>query len=273
MNTSENQNGAPKGHAMPLVKYLETTPLFTVDEIKDRFGKRGSARTIANVLHRIKQQGRVRAVARGVYAGASSSTPLDRYAVPGRLRPDAVVAFHSALEFHGVANQVFQTVYYFSARHRRDVAYEGVVYHRVGEPRALQRSGKLVFGVERAADQVRVTGRERSFVDCLLFLEYSGGVEELDRCLTMFPSFDFDVALEYLKLLRRPWLYARVGYLLDRHADSLFFSGKQRDAFLTRRPRGVAYLEQKRPGGRWLETWNLMVPESMALSDKERAQQ
>jgi hypothetical protein len=32
--------------------------------------------------------------------------------------------------------------------------------------------------------------------------------------LTMFPSFDFDVALEYLRLLRMPWLYARLGFLL-----------------------------------------------------------
>ena len=93
-------------------------------------------------------------------------------------------------------------------------------------------------------------------------------MEELDRCLTMFPSFDFDVALEYLKLLRQPWLYARVGYLLDRHADRLFFSGKHRDAFLTRRPRGVAYLERKRPGLRWVETWNLMVPETMLFSSE-----
>ena len=48
----------------------------------------------------------------------------------------------------------------------------------------------------------------------------------------MFPSFDFDVALEYLKLLRQLWLYTRLGYLLDRHADRLLFSGKWLDAFL-----------------------------------------
>ena len=35
----------------------------------------------------------------------------------------------------------------------------------------------------------------------------------------MFPSFDFEAALAYLKLLRRPWLYARLGFLLDRHAE------------------------------------------------------
>lgn len=67
--------------------------------------------------------------------------------------------------------------------------------------------------------------RERSFVDCLLFLEYGGGVEELDRCLAMFPSFDFDAALEYLKLLRRPWLYARLAnfaVLVHRRAQHYF---------------------------------------------------
>ena len=251
-----------------LVRYMEATPLFTVQELKDRYGNHSSQRTILNVLHRLKKQGRVQAVARGVYAGASASSPPNRYALPRRVREDAVLACHSALEFHGVANQVFQAVYFFSAQHRRDVVFDGVVYHRVAPPSALRRSGKLNFQVEQTADQVRVTGRERSFVDSLLFLEFGGGAAELDKCLAMLPSFDFDVALEYLKLLRQPWLYARVGYLLDRHADRLFFSGKHRDAFLARRPRGVAYLERKSRGLRWVETWNLMVPETMLPSSE-----
>jgi predicted transcriptional regulator of viral defense system len=66
---------------------------------------------------------------------------------------------------------------------------------------------------------IRATSRERSLVDCLASLEYSGGIEELDLCLAAFPSFDFDAAFEYLRLLQRPWLYSRLGYMLDRHAD------------------------------------------------------
>ncbi len=83
-----------------------------------------------------------------------------------------------------------------------------------------------------------VTERERSFVDCLMFPDYGGG-EELDKSLAMFPSFDFDAALEYLKLLHKPWLYSRLGFLLDRHADRLFFRGKPRDKFLRHLPSGV----------------------------------
>jgi predicted transcriptional regulator of viral defense system len=49
---------------------------------------------------------------------------------------------------------------------------------------------------------------ERTVVDSLLFLEYSGGVDELDKALATF-SFAFYAALAYLKLLKRPWLSSR----------------------------------------------------------------
>ena len=107
-------------------------------------------------------------------------------------------------------------------------------------------------------------------MDCLLFLDHSGGVEELDKSLGMFPSFNFDVALEYLKFLRKPWLYSRLGFLLDRHADKLFFRGAAREQFLRKLPRGIAYLSSKRPGNRWVPTWRLMVPETLAPSAEPR---
>ncbi len=249
-----------------LTQYAQSSPLFTLEELGDRYNKKSQSRTVRNMLYRLKRQGRVRQLTKGVYAGALATASVNRYSVPSKLRKDAVVAFHSALEFHGVANQVFQTVYYLSVRPRRDVAFDGVTYHSVAPPRQLLRAHRFDFQVELSRDKVRVTGRERSIVDCLAFLEYSGGADELDRSLAMFPSFGFEAALEYLKLLRMPWLYARLGFLLDRHAEKLFFRGKSRDDFLRRLPRGVAYLERKRPGNRWVPTWNLMVPETLAPS-------
>ena len=99
-------------------------------------------------------------------------------------------------------------------------------------------------------------------------LDYSGGAEELDKALAMFPSFNFDAALEYLELLRKPWLYSRLGFLLDRHADKMFFRGAAREQFLRGLPKGVAYLGSKRPGNRWVPTWKLMVPETFAPSSE-----
>ena len=141
----------------------------------------------------------MRLVANGVYSGAFATIPLNRYSVPRALRHDAVVALHSALEVHGAANQTFQTVYYFSQHARKDVVFDGVTYHRVAPPRTHTGSADARFQTELVADNVLVTQRERALVDCLLLLDYSGGVDELDKCLAMFPSFDFQAALTYLK--------------------------------------------------------------------------
>ena len=201
-------------------------------------------------------------------ATASASQSLTQ--IPGLIvaRTALQAAMCGSLELHGVANQVFQTVYYFSAGARKDVVFDHVTYHRVAFPRALAIASHRLFQTELVADNILATGRERSFVDCLLFLDYGGGVEELDKSLAMFPSFDFEAALAYLKLLRRPWLYARLGFLLDRHADKLFFRGKIRDRFLRKLPRGVVYLADKRPGNHWVPTWKLMVPETLLPSNE-----
>jgi hypothetical protein len=45
--------------------------------------------------------------------GALAAVPVNRRSVPRALRDDVVRTFHSALEWHMAANQVFQTVYYF----------------------------------------------------------------------------------------------------------------------------------------------------------------
>lgn len=253
----------------PLVRYVETAPLFTLEDLRRRYGNRRDDRLISDLVYRLKRQGRIRAVAAGVYTGALSSVPFNRFALPAKLRPDAVIAFHSALEFAGVVNQVFQVTFYMSRRPRRDVVYDRSTFHRVAFSTRLLQTKRAEFLVETHEAGIRATTRERSLVDCLVSLEYSGGLEEMDRCLAMFPSFDFEAALEYLRLLHRPWLYSRLGYLLDRHAAKLYFLPKYRDRFLRRVSRGVVYLEKKEPGQHWVPTWNLMVPWALAEQSPE----
>ncbi len=265
MNINKNRTPTP-----PLVRYAETAPLFTLDDLRQRYGNRTGDRLVSDVVYRLKRQRRIRAISAGVYAGALSNMPFNRFALPAKLRPDAVIAFHSALEFAGLANQVFQVTYYLSRRPCRDVVYSGLTFHQVTPPTRLLQAKSGDFLVETREGGARATTRERSFVDCLASLEYSGGVEELDSCLEMFPSFDFEAAFEYLRLLQRPWLYSRLGYMLDRHAEKLYFSSKYRDKFLRRVPRGVVYLGRKESGQHWIPTWNLMVPSAFAEASRER---
>jgi hypothetical protein len=87
--------------------------------------------------------------------------PLNRHLVPAALREDAVVALHSALEWHGVANQVFQTVYYFSTSPRKDVTFDNVTYHRVAPPRALDNEQRRLLHVTLGPDHVLLSDLPR----------------------------------------------------------------------------------------------------------------
>ena len=95
---------------------------------------------------------------------------------------------------------------------------------------------------ELGTDNFLVTGRERSLVDSLLYLDYSGGHEAPDKSLATFPSFDFDAALHYLKLFCSPRLYSLVGFPLVRDAEKLFFRTELGDGFMHELPRSVLYL-------------------------------
>src|SRR5258708_1199475 len=176
---------------VPFTQYAQYTPLFTVREARERYGKDMHSRSLPNLLPRLKPQGPLRFLPNGLYAGPLAAAPPNRSRVPRALRDDAVVALHSALELQGVANQVFQTVYYFSAGARKDVVFDHVTYHRLAFPRALAIASHRLFQTELVADNILATGRERSFVDCLLFLDYGGGVQELHKTLHTFPSLPF----------------------------------------------------------------------------------
>jgi hypothetical protein len=62
--------------------------------------------------------------------------------------------------------------------------------------------------------------------------------------------------------LREP----RLGFLLDRHADKLFFRGTAGDRFLRKLSRGVVNLAGKHPDQRWVPLWKLRVPQTSSPS-------
>src|ERR1700734_2201392 len=144
-------------YTIPLTQFLQSTPLFTLGDLHERYGKKSHRRSILNMGHRVKRQGRVRQLNKGVYRGVLAAVPLNRYRVPTALRSDATLALHSALEWHGVANQVFQIVYYFSARARKDVFFENVTYHRAAPPVALSRAREERFQAQETSEGFFVT--------------------------------------------------------------------------------------------------------------------
>ncbi len=218
------------------------------------------------------RRGPLKAIERGLYAvvppGVSAETFVpDRFLVGAAVRQDAVLAYHSALELLGLAHSVYRDVFYLTARPHKDLRLPGCRVRALPYPKPLRDRGTEDFGVEtheRQGVKIRLTGPERTLVDCFLMPRYAGGVEEVMEASRSVSALDLDRLERYLTLLNQRRAFAIIGFVLEHSADRLFVPGPLLDRLSARRPTARIYLDKRQRGGRLQTRWNLIVPERWA---------
>lgn len=256
-------------------------PVFTVQDL-DAFLSRegtGNPETRKALLVHHQRQGHILGIRRGVYAsvpaGADPKThPVDPFLLVSRLGDEAVLAYHTALAFHGRAySHRTEYVAVSTQPHVEPLRFQGNSYRIVRPPLALVRSGVADFGVEVAERQglpVRVTSLGRTLVDCLDRPELAGGWEEIWRSFDDVAFLDVHQVVTYALLLDNAVVAAKVGYFLDQNRDALGVTDDQLDRLKQRRPRQPRYGAGDRAGSRFDAAWNIMAPgELVGLSRQE----
>jgi predicted transcriptional regulator of viral defense system len=216
--------------------------------------------------------GRVARVRRGLYyvvpVGSDPRTfPPDPFLLAGKMAPDCVLAYHTALQFHGKAYSVRRQFTYLTRSRPRPVRFREYEFRAVGHPKALKAARKENFGVadtERSGLRIRITGLERTLVDVLDRPQLSGSWEEIWRSLESIEFVDIDQVVEYTLMLRNATTAAKVGFFLEQHRTPLMLEDSHLKALRKARPRKPHYLERtRRTPGRLVSEWNLVVPQSI----------
>jgi len=251
-------------------EFFAKRPVFTYDEFvaaldtEDR-----TKRTRDTLLAYYVKTGRLVHVRRGLYVTVPAGTdpagcPLDPYLLAAKLTDDAVLAYHTALEFHGKAHSVLEHFVYLTARRSRALAFRGQHFRAVPFPKVLREKDRATVGVKTAERQgvtVRVTTLERTLVDLLDRPDLGGGWEEIWRSLESVEFFDLDRVVEYALLLANATTAAKVGFYLQSHRDTLKVSEDHLKRLQVHRPKEPHYLERStRKPGRLAADWNLVVP-------------
>ena len=256
---------------MKLNAFLSQHDVFTVEELDLFLSKEGSGKpnTRKALLTYYRKQGRIVPVRRGLYAvvpfGSSpDSSPVDIYLLAAKMAPDAVLGYHTALEFHGKAYSVYNRLHYLSTRRSLPVKFRSFEIRRVSVPQSLRVKGQEMFGVvrhKRSGSELRVTSLERTLVDVLDRPDLTGSWEEIWRSLESVEFFDIEQIVEYVLLLENATTAAKVGFFLGQHKEPLMVDDVHLQPLRKLRPRQPHYLMRgKRKGGRWVKEWNLMVP-------------
>lgn len=251
--------------------FLATRPVFTVAEFSEWYGSRSEKRerTVEALLAYHVKRGHLVRIRKGLYAAAppgfaAASVPIDPFLVAGKLTPDAILAYHTALEFHGKAHSITHEFFYLTNLGARPLEFRGQQFKAVHPPAALRRKRAELVGVlteERMGIGVRVTSLERTMVDVLDRPHLGGGWEEIWRSLEGVEFFDLQAVAEYALLLGNATTIAKVGFFLEQHRDALMVEERHLDPLRKRSPKVPHYLSRgNRHSGKLVTGWNLVVP-------------
>ena len=79
----------------------------------------------------------------------------DPFLLASKMTPDAVLAYHTALEFHGRAYSAFQEFTYLTRTATRPAEFRGNTFRPAAFPKSLLEKNQENFGVEAAATGFR----------------------------------------------------------------------------------------------------------------------
>ncbi len=259
---------------MKLLPFLVHHPVFRLEELEAFLHARGTdnEHTIQALIAYHIAQGHILRIRRGLYASVPiGSSPdeqvVDPYLVASRLADDAVIAYHSALQFHGKAYSLHHRHYYLAKQRLRPFSFQGQEYVAVTQPKTPGAVDDPDPGIEQISHRglsVRVTSLERTLVDVLAEPDKGGGWEELDRSLEMIEFVDLDAVVDYTLRFQNAAIAARVGYYLERRQQEWMVDATYLERLASCAPRQPRYLDRRRfPSGRLVKPWNLIIPPSL----------
>lgn len=237
--------------------FYQSRALFRTQDILENFT---SVRSMQAKLKSLIDVGRVAKIKNGLYATVNPLTGdvfASRFEIASALFENACVAYHSALEFHGLGNQMFSEVQVFTEKRNIPFEYNGLEYKFFSY---TAKGG--IMRLEQNAEIV-VTDLERTVVDCIDRIDLAGGLEELATALNGITHLDEQALLSYLKEYNKKFVYKKAGFLLsllkkDLLSQNFFDICKQN---CSKKQEDIS--ENKKMPRKTDKYWGLMYPEKL----------
>lgn len=248
---------------MDLLPFIHQKVLFSPADIAQQLGSLRSAQTL---LARYQRQGYISKVRRGLYCANNLATRIpeaNKYQVASAITPTAFVAYHSAMEYHGLAHQVYYDVVVGSEQAFNPFDFDG--NHYVGYHLTTTE------GIETpiADSHVRVTSVERTVIECIDRIDLCGGWEELVNCLRSVQYLREEQLLTVLRKYDKTALFKKVGFLF--HLLELPVSQEFIAICQSYAKQSVTYLTSDGNSDSFYAAWRLYAPKNLLTINMQNA--
>lgn len=201
---------------------LHQMKLFSLQDVTQITSNESTAKSL---LSAAIKNGTICRIKMNLYAVTDLATlrcAANKYEIATRISDAAYVAYHSAMEYHGLGHQLFNEVSVITSYAFKNFEFEGLAY--------IRRRPTITEGIVTPMmdSMVRVTDKERTIVDCVDKIKYAGGLEELLNGLSAVAYIDEAKLFHYLTVYQKAALYQKAGFLLSMfkkqmHLSSGFF--------------------------------------------------
>ena len=188
----------------------------------------------------------------------------NKFQIASSINQNSYISYHSAFEFYGYYNQIFNIIQVSSNKRFTPFEYNGYSYECYLNDIPLQID--FIQGV-------KVTSIERTIVDSINMLGKVMGIEELIKCLDLVHLAKENKLLEILNAYHKEILYRKVGYILSFYKDDFNLSDS---FFATCLSKGIPWnrgslVNNDKNNLVFDSTWGLYVyPDLKNINSKER---
>lgn len=179
--------------------------IFTPKDIRRFLGI--SQRNTYQLLQRMKQKNIIINVEQGKYMLQEQWNSLDIYDIASLLITPAYIGFWSALHIHHFTDQVPQKIFVVTTKRKRS--------QRLQQQKITFVTMKphWFFGYERYQDLI-VSDKEKTIVDCLHIPSYAGGIPQIYQALSA--ELNIERLISYCQRINSSTIASRLGYLLEK---------------------------------------------------------
>jgi len=159
-------------------------------------------------IRKLIREGQLFAVEKGMYCVRNFKNP---YVIGNAMVKNSSIAYWSALNLHGLTEQLPNVVYVQSDSRKADKKVFNVRYKFI-QVKTEKICGILQMGYGN--EQFKITDKEKTLLDCFDLPQHSGGYEELIRAFYS-AKINGEKFLKYAVQMNNLSVIKRVGYLSE----------------------------------------------------------
>lgn len=167
--------------------------------------------------------------------------------------------YHTALEIHGLSRYGMSNEIYIDKKIPNILEQSNQFTIKT---RKIPESDIGITKIKYEKTEINVTDLERTIIDCINKPKYAIGWENVLYALNKVEQINEGTLLSYLKKIRVPALYAKVGYLLGQFKEKWHVSTITIIELKQMKPRNPVRFFRNIPGS-LNKDWNLYIPDNI----------